>query len=100
MKNKKHPIITWLSVLLLIGSGMASAADLERSQLAELINEIDFLRQRVEEIRVDAPARNRLRFQYKDLMHDLALMRRGISDYIDADIREGRDIAPLKGSYR
>lgn len=92
--------LTLLSILLLTHPGWVSATDLERSRLAELVSEIDFLQKRVEEIRVDAPERNRLRFQYEDLKHDLALMRKGISDYIDADIREGRDITPLKGSYR
>lgn len=104
MKKKRHPMnrkgFALLSILLLPWSGLASATDLERSRLAELVREIDFLLTRVEAIRVDAPDQRRLRFQYNDLNHDLELMREGISDYIAAELRDGRNIAPLKGRYR
>lgn len=76
------------------------AAELERANLAGLVKELDFLLDRVEAIRIDAPDQRRLRFQYDDLKCDLWRIREGIADYIDADLRAGRDITPIQGSYR
>ncbi len=76
------------------------AAELERANLVGLVKELDFLLERVEAIRIDAPDQSRLHFQYGDLKRDLLRIREGIADYIDTDLRIGRDITPIKGSYR
>ena len=89
-----------LFLLFTVLVGQAQANDIERRYLSELVKEIDFLSQRVDEIRPDAPDDRRLRFQYDDLKRDLRLLREGIRDYIEADLREGRVIKPLSGRYR
>lgn len=94
------PMIIGLLLIGLFSSLQVQATDLERGQLAGLVKEIDFLIDRVVAIRIDAPDQSRLRFQYDDLKSDLLRMREGISDYIDADLRAGRDITPIQGSYR
>ena len=81
------PMIIGLLVMGLCYALPMQAAELERANLAGLVKELDFLLERVEEIRIDAPDQSRLRFQYDDLKRDLLRMREGISDYIDADLR-------------
>ncbi len=76
------------------------AAELERANLAGLVKELDFLLERVEAIRTDAPDPSRLRFQYGDLKRDLLRGREGIADCNDADLQLGRDMTPIQGSYR
>ncbi len=93
-------MIIGLLLIGLFGSLQVHATDLERNQLAGLVKEIDFLLERVEAIRTDAPDQSRLHFQYGDLRQDLLRVREGISDYIDTDLRVGRDITPIQGSYR
>jgi RAQPRD family integrative conjugative element protein len=94
--------MTFLLVLgLAAGKPAWAEVELERSELAGLVKEIDFLLQRVEEIQTTVSDRSgRLRFQYPDLRRDLELMREGISDYIEADLRVGRTFTPLQGRYR
>ena len=95
------PWITLIFALSLISiSPVRAEAELERTQLAGLVEEIDFLLQRVETIRTDAPDQRRVRFRYDDLAQDLRLMRSGIAEYIQADLRAGRSIQPLTGRYR
>ena len=93
--------ITLMVALCLISiSPVRADAELERTHLAGLVEEIDFMLTRIEAIRVDAPDQQRVRFRYDDLQRDLRLMRSGITQYIQADLRAGRSIQPLTGRYR
>ena len=95
------PWITLFIALSLISiTPVRADAELERSQLAGLVGEIDFLLKRVEKIRSDAPDRQRVRFRYDDLRLDLLKMRSGISEYIEADLRAGRTFEAITGRYR
>jgi RAQPRD family integrative conjugative element protein len=95
----------WMTLLLVIGLAAGKPAwaepEWERSELAGLVKEIDFLLQRVEAIQTRmADHAGRLRFQYPDLRRDLERMREGIADYIEADLQVGRTFTPLHGRYR
>ena len=94
--------MTFLLLLsLAIGAPAWAEAERERTELAGLVKEIDFLLQRVDEIQSqESNPTGRLRFQYPDLRRDLERMREGISDYIEADLQIGRTFTPLSGSYR
>ncbi len=73
--------------------------DLERTRLAKLVQEIDFMQKRVAAIKRQAPSDDRLHFNYRALETDLRLMRSGITQYINASLKLGRVIKPLRGHY-
>ncbi len=74
-------------------------ADLERSNLAKLVQEIDFLLTRVDEIKQDAASSQRIAFHYDTLKVDLSKIRSGINDHISQSLKAGRIIKPLTGQY-
>jgi RAQPRD family integrative conjugative element protein len=95
-----HQIV--MGVCIIITVSQPQAGELESAQLANIATEISYLIKRVEEIRGDSkrlPSEN-IAFRYQDLMNDLETVKRGISDYIGADLRNGRVIEPLDGRYR
>jgi len=73
--------------------------DLERTRLAKLVREIDFMQKRVAVIKRQAPSDDRLHFNYRALQTDLRLMRSGITQYINASLKLGRAIKPFSGHY-
>jgi len=74
-------------------------ADTEREQLANLSQELTYLRHQVAEASTKAPGAARVQFRYDWLDRDLELIQRGIQEHLDAP-RQPRPIAPLKGAYR
>ena len=74
-------------------------ADLERSNLAKLVQEIDYLITRVDEIKQDAASSQRITFHYDTLKADLNKIRTGINDHINQSLKAGRIIKPLTGQY-
>ena len=74
-------------------------ADLERSNLAKLVQEIDYLLTRVDEIKQDATSSQRITFHYDTLKVDLNKIRSGINDHINQSLKAGRKITPLTGQY-
>lgn len=94
----------FLAGLLLIVSAASFAGERERSRLAQLAKEIDYLIQQVDTIQTDADtsgdSRERIVFRYTDLVRDLTLVKEGISDYIDAELRDGKSVHALDGRYR
>jgi RAQPRD family integrative conjugative element protein len=73
--------------------------DAEREQLANLSQELTYLRQQVMAASKKAPGASRVQFRYDWLDRDLELIQRGIQDHMDAP-RQPRTVIPLKGAYR
>ncbi len=73
--------------------------DLERNNLAKLVEEIDYLMTRVNDIQQDSPGNQRITFHYDTLKNDLNLIRVGINDHINQSLKAGRDLRPLSGQY-
>lgn len=74
-------------------------ADLERNNLAKMVQEIDYLMTRVGDIQQDAPVNQRITFHYDTLKNDLNMIRVGINDHINQSLKAGRDLKPLSGQY-
>lgn len=94
------PVATGLLILVL--AAPSHADEREAAGLAGLAAEIDFLIQQAHDSRRVSTSypNGRLRFRYEDLISDLKTVKQGLADYIGADLRDGRPIAPLDGRYR
>ncbi len=87
--------------LIFISTGVcADQAEIERQNLVKLVTEIDFLVERVEQIKHQRFEQSRIKFSYQVLRDDLLLMRSGINDFLEGSLNQGRVIEPLKGNYR
>ena len=86
-------------LLILFINPVNADADLERSNLSKLIQEIEYLMTRVDDIKHDSPVNQRITFHYDTLKDDLNMIRIGINDHISQSLRAGRDIKPLSGQY-
>ncbi len=84
----------------LFASSALADPESERSALAKLIHEIDALTPLVESAEVRADPDARIRFQYAWLRQDLARVRQGIADHLNAPQSEPRRFPPLRGDYR
>lgn len=73
--------------------------DVERERLANLMQEVAYLRHQVSDTARQAPGATRVQFRYDWLDRDLEMIQRGIQEHFDAP-RQPRPVAPLKGSYR
>jgi len=73
--------------------------DVERERLANLTQEIAYLRRQVADASKQAPGAARVQFRYDWLDRDLELIQQGIQEHLDAP-RQPRPIPPLKGNYR
>ncbi len=85
--------------LILFITPVFADEDLERSNLAKLVQEIDYLMSRVDDIQHDAPANQRITFHYETLKEDLNLIRSGINEHIGQSLKAGRNLKPLSGQY-
>jgi RAQPRD family integrative conjugative element protein len=74
--------------------------DAERENLARLIHEVEALEPIVNAAESQANSDARVRFRYDWLRHDLARVRLGIQEHIDAPRAEPRTFPPLRGDYR
>jgi len=91
-------------ILLFIGLGLWSSRsvaddDAERARLARIAKEIDALAPLIRDARGQADPEARVRFDYGRLRHDLATVRAGLRDYLNAARRTPRTIPPLDGEY-
>jgi len=77
-----------------------SDADMERKYLSMLINEIDGLEYLIKKAQLSFDKDERVKFQYQWLRRDLALMKVGINNHINAPRTAPRTVAPLSGDYR
>jgi len=96
MMTKIAPVF----LLTLFINPVNADADLERSNLSKLVEEIDYLMIRVDGIQQDAPENQRVSFHYDTLKDDLNMIRVGINDHISQSLKAGRDLKPLSGQYR
>ena len=72
----------------------------ERSTLAKLIHEVDALSPLIQAAEAQADPDARIRFQYDWLRQDLARVRQGISEHLNAPQSEPRRFPPLRGDYQ
>jgi len=75
-------------------------ADAEREALARLSHEIEALEPLTVSAQSQANPDARVRFRYDWLRQDLARVRLGIQEHIDAPRAEPRTFPPLRGDYR
>jgi RAQPRD family integrative conjugative element protein len=89
-----------LALLGALAPGVACAdTDAEREALARLAHEIQALGALVDEAETHA-GDARIRFQYGWLRADLARVRAGITEHLNAPPGEPRAFEPLQGDYR
>ena len=92
-------ILAVFSLLFLLQSPLLADADLERTNLAKLVHEIDFLIHRVDQIKRGSGDHQNLKFHYNILAEDLKKVRAGINSHINQTLHAGRIIKPLTGHY-
>lgn len=94
-----HRILLVISLCLIAITATADS-DGERAALARLIHELETLAPLIQEAAANAEPDTRIRFQYGWLRQDLARVRIGIAEHINAPRAEPRKVPPLKGDYR
>ena len=75
-------------------------ADAERAALARIAHELETLEPLIRTAESQANPDARVRFRYDWLRQDLARVRLGIQEHIDAPRAEPRTFPPLRGDYR
>jgi len=86
--------------LLVLGNVALADPDAEREALARLSHEIEVLEPLIRSAESQANPDARVRFRYDWLRQDLARVRLGIQEHIDAPRAEPRAFPPLRGDYR
>ena len=94
--------LTAIALLVFLVPLVAVSADAnaEREALARLSHEIEALTPLVDTAESQASPDARIRFRYDWLRQDLARIRAGIQQHIDAPRAEPRTFPPLRGDYR
>jgi len=75
-------------------------SDAERESLARLMHELQTLEPLIRSAESQANPDARVRFRYDWLRQDLARVRLGVQEHIDAPRAEPRTFPPLRGDYR
>ena len=75
-------------------------ADAERAALARIAHELETLEPLIRTAESQANPDARVRFRYDWLRQDLARVRLGVQEHIDAPRAEPRTFPPLRGDYR
>ena len=86
--------------LLVLGNVALADPDAEREALARLSHEFEALEPLIRSAESQANPDARVRFRYDWLRQDLARVRLGIQEHIDAPRTEPRTFPPLRGDYR
>lgn len=86
-------------MLAVIGPAARADEDAQRESLARIGYELARLEQLAAEGSKQQEANARTRFRFDWLARDLALIRRGIEDHVDAP-RQPRPVPLLRGDYR
>jgi RAQPRD family integrative conjugative element protein len=73
--------------------------DSEREHLARISYELQRLQAQIAEASKQAPTGQRVRFRYDWLARDVALVRQGVDEHLDAP-QLPRAVPPLRGDYR
>lgn len=92
-------LVGLLSAALPLQSAFADA-DAEREALARIDHDLDALEPLIRKAESQAEPDARIHFRYDWLRQDLARVRQGIQDHIDAPRSEPRTFPPLRGDYR
>jgi len=74
--------------------------DAERAALVRIVHELETLKPLIRTAESKTNPDARIRFRYDWLRQDLARMRLGIQEHIDAPRAEPRTFPPLRGDYR
>ena len=94
----------WLAAALLAAAlglqPVLADDDAERAVLAGIVHELEGLEPLIREAEAQARPDARIRMRYDWLRQDLARIRRGIRDHLDAPRAEPRTFPPLRGDYR
>lgn len=89
-----------MAAFLVLGNPALADSDGEREALARLIHEIQALEPLIRSAESQANPDARVRFRYDWLRQDLARVRLGIQEHINAPRAEPRTFPPLRGDYR
>ncbi len=94
-------ILLMITAALMCQSVTANEIDIERANLAKLSQELDFLLERIEQIKISSSTNreSRYRFHYDILTNDLQKVQEGIQVYIQKSIDAGRELPPISGQY-
>jgi RAQPRD family integrative conjugative element protein len=84
----------------LILNPASADADAEREALARVVHELETLEPLIRTAESQANPDARVRFRYDWLRQDLARLRLGVQEHIDAPRAEPRTFPPLRGDYR
>jgi len=99
-RHRHSLFLVLLSASVLCVAPVARAdEDAEREQLARIEFELERLQAMVSDAGKRAPTGQRVKFRYDWLQRDLALVRQGIEEHLDAP-RQPRPVPPLRGDYR
>ena len=85
---------------LLLSTNVFAETDAERESLARLIQELNALDPLMRTAESQANTDARIRFQYAWLRQDLARIRLGIEEHLNAPQAEPRRFPPIRGDYR
>ena len=102
----KRPMgITQFSAAAIIAAALTlnpafADADAEREALARIVHELGTLEPLIRTAESQANPDARVRFRYDWLRQDLARVRLGVQEHIDAPRAEPRTFPPLRGDYR
>lgn len=104
MTSTRRPILTLAIALAVVGILATSTpaladAEVERTELARLIHELEQLERVVQQAETSADSTQRIHFQYGWLRNDLARVKAGIREYLETVPLAPRTIAPLAGDY-
>lgn len=88
------------ALTLLLAAPAQADRDGEREALARLVHELTIMEPLIREAEAEADPDARIRFQYDWLRQDLARIRLGIRDHINAPHSAPRPVQPLRGDYR
>ena len=92
-------VASFVGLLVLNATALADP-DAERQALARLSHEIEALEPLIRSAESQASPDARVRFRYDWLRQDLARVRLGIQEHIEAPRAEPRTFPPLRGDYR
>ncbi len=82
------------------GGHALADADAERKALARVVHELQALEPLLQAAESQANPDARIRFRHDWLRQDLARVRLGVQEHIDAPRAEPRTFPPLRGDYR
>lgn len=85
---------------LLLTTPLFADVDAERESLARLVHELDALEPMLRTAEAQADPDARIRFQYAWLRQDIARIRLGIEEHLNAPQAEPRRFPPISGDYR